>query len=148
MGTTRVERTITLAGVTPQQCWDYLTDLDNASAWNTFVKDAESPDEPGPGRRIEARVGFLGVSFTIRVRNTEHEEPTRYVIASSDRAPFEVELGSQVESVDGGTRMDSWTAIDPGRFFPVPGFVFRRAVERQFDKDLEILREQLESLAA
>lgn len=146
MTTVRIESTFVVEGVTRQQCWDYLEDVGNAREWNTFVQHAEALDPPGVGRRIRSHVGFLGITFPVDAVATEDDPPRRSVISS--RTPFRAEIGAELQDVDGGVEMTTWVEMSPGRFFPVPGFVLRTAVQRQYDRDAALLRDRLEGLAA
>lgn len=146
MADVRVESTFLVEGVTTQQCWDYLEDVDNAREWNTFVQRAEALDPPGVGRRIRSHVGFLNLTFPVEATVTESDRPRRSVISGS--APFRSQIGTEMRDVDGGVEMTTWVEMSPGRFFPVPGFVLRRAVQRQYDRDTSLLRRKLEGLAA
>ena len=144
MASVRVGSTFVVEGVTREQVWDYLEQIENAAEWNTFVESAESDDPPGVGRVIELHVGFLGVTFPVRAVATEAERPVRSVLEG--RRPFPSEIGMELADVDDGVEVTGWFEMAPGRFFPVPGFLLRRAVQKQYDHDTELLRRKLGEL--
>lgn len=145
MAKVRVGSTFLVEGVTRQQVWDYLEKIEHASEWNTFVDSAESPDPPGVGRQIFLHVGFLGLTFPVEAQAIASEEPERSVIEG--RKPFRSEMGMELEDAPGGVEMTGWFQMDPGKFFPVPKFVLKKAVQRQYDRDTELLKRKLEALA-
>ena len=145
MTTVRIESTFRVEGVTAQQCWEYLEDVDNAREWNTFVQHAEALDPPGVGRRIRSHVGFLNVTFPVEAVATESDPPRRSVISST--TPFSQQIGAELRDVGGGVEVTAWVEMSPGRFFPIPGFVLRKAVQRQYDRDTALLRQRLGDLA-
>lgn len=145
MAKVRVGSTFFVEGVTRQQVWDYLEQIEHASEWNTFVESAESPDPPGVGRQIFLHVGFLGLTFPVEAVATVSDEPERSVIEG--RKPFRSEIGTEMAEAEGGVQMTGWFEMDPGKFFPVPKFVLKKAVQRQYDKDTALLQRRLEELA-
>ena len=145
MRTVRVGSTFAVAGVTRQQVWDYLEEIEHASEWNTFVHSASSDDPPGEGREIELRVGFLGITFGVHAVATESVPPRRSVVEG--HKPFPSEIGMEVEEAEHGVDVTGWFEMTPGKFFPIPKFILRRAVQQQYDHDTELLRRKLEELA-
>lgn len=145
MAAHRFEDSFDVVGVTPQSCFDFLSDPTNGASWASFAQEVVPHGEPGPGQQVEARIGLLGASFSVMTRVTTWEEPHAYVLSGD--APFRGELGSRLAPIDGGTRVHSHMAMDPGRFFPVPGMVLRRALKLQFDRDTSALHRCLAALA-
>ncbi len=145
MATVRVGSTFHVAGVTREQVWAYLEKVEHAAEWNTFVQAASSDDPPGVGREIELRVGFLGITFPAHAVATESDQPRRSVIEG--RRPFSAEIGMELTATADGVEVEGWFEMSPGKFFPVPGFALRRAVQRQYDNDSALLRSRLQALA-
>lgn len=141
----RLDDVFIVRGVVPQQCFDYIVDPDNGTEWNGFAKHVEAHGDPGVGRRIEARIGFLGLTFPLTSHVTVWDEPTDYVL--SGEVPFTTRLGANFTAVAEGTEVDAFLEADPGRFFPVPRFALRKALKLQFDRDIAKLRTHLEHLA-
>lgn len=145
MSTVRVGSTFPVEDVTREQVWDYLEKIEHAAEWNTFVRSAASDDPPGVGREIELRVGFLGITFGVHAVTTEADRPTRSVLEG--RRPFHSEIGMELEEAEHGVEVTGWFEMSPGKFFPVPKFVLRRAVQKQYDHDTELLRRRLQEIA-
>lgn len=142
----RLEDTFVVRGVGPQQCFDYIVDPDRGTEWNGFAKSVEAIGGPGVGRRIEARIGFLGITFPLTSHVKVWDEPSRYVLEGS--VPFHTELGADFTAQGEDTRVDAFLVADPGKFFPVPRIVLRKALKVQFDRDVGHLRERLEALGS
>jgi hypothetical protein len=141
----RLDDVFIVRGATPQQCFDYIVDPDHGTEWNGFARSVEAHGGPGVGRRLEARIGFLGITFPLTTHVTVWDEPTDYVIEGS--VPFLTRLGANLVAVAEGTEVDAFLEADPGRFFPVPRFALRKALKVQFDRDITNLRSHLEELA-
>lgn len=141
----RLEDTFLVAGVSREQCFEYIVDPDNGAEWASFAKEIRAHGERGPGRTIEARVGFLGLTFGVAGHVATWEEPRAYVIAG--KVPFYGELGAHLREVEQGTEVDAHLMVEPGRYFPVPGMVLRKALRRQFDRDVGALKHHLRALA-
>ncbi len=140
-----LETSYVVAGVTAAQCFAYLGDPANGTEWNSFAKEVIAHGEEGLGRVVETRVGFLGITFGVNGTCTEWELDTRYALTT--RFPFHAVIGASFEEEVGGTRVHSFFQIEPGKFFPVPKLVLRRALKMQFDKDVKQLRGCFERLA-
>lgn len=144
MATVRIGSTFRVEGVTREQVWDYLDAVEHAAEWNTFVHSATSPDPSGEGRRLELRVGFLGITFPAHAVVTVSDRPRRSVIEG--RRPFPSEIGMELADDRDGVAVTGWFEMSPGKFFPVPKVLLRKAVQRQYDHDTELLRRKLEEL--
>lgn len=146
MSLIHLEESFVVDGVTPQQCFDYVTDVANAGEWNTFVRSATAEGDVGVGREIHAKVQFLiPLPFEITTTVTTCEEPGRYTVTS--RFPFTADLGVQLEAQGDATACTYFFDMQPTKFFPVPKIVLRRAVKVQFDRDGALLRRRLVALA-
>ena len=146
MSLVHLEETSVIAGVTPQQCFDYITDVDNASEWNTFVKSATADGEVAVGRVVHARIQFLiPLPFEIKSTVTTCEEPARYTITST--FPFTAHLGSRFDEHPDGTEFTYFLDMEQTKFFPVPKIILRKALKTQFDRDGKLLRTCLGKLA-
>lgn len=141
----RLDDVFIVRGVAPQACFDYVTDPDRGTEWNGFATHVEAHGPPGVGRRIEARIGFLGIDFPLTSHVAVWDEPTDYVLEGS--VPFTTRLGAHFTEVAEGTEVDAFLEAEPGRFLPVPRFALRKALKLQFDRDIRQLREHLEELA-
>ncbi len=101
----RLEETFLVPGVSRQACFDYLADPANGADWASFAREIRAHGERGPGREIEARIGFLGVTFGVMGHVATWDEPSAYVIAG--RVPFYGELGAHLREAGDGTEVDS-----------------------------------------
>lgn len=138
------EETFDVPGVSPQRCFDYLADPSNGAEWASFADEIIGHGDPGPGRRVEARIGFLGLTFGVNSHVTVYEEPEEYVLSGT--VPFEGHIGARLRPIADGTEVEAFFGVEPGRFFPVPGIVLRKALQRQFDRDVAALRDRLRAL--
>ena len=142
---TRLEETFAVPGVPPQRCFDYIADPANGADWASFAREVTADGEPGVGRRVHAHVGFLGATFAVPSTVTVWDEPHAYVLAST--TPFRGAIGASLAASGDGTAVTAHIEVDTGRYFPVPGLVLRRALQRQFDRDVGALRTHLRGLA-
>lgn len=142
-----IEETFDIAGVTPQQCFDYITDVDNGSDWNSFVKSATAEGPIEVGRVIHAKIQFLiPLPFEITSTVTTCEEPGAYTITST--FPFTAHLGGRfADDGAGGTEVVFSLEMEPTKFFPVPKIVLKKALQKQFDKDRKTLQASLQALS-
>jgi carbon monoxide dehydrogenase subunit G len=135
-----------ITGVTPQQCFDYIDDVENVGEWLSVAKSATVEGERGLGRVINAKIQFIiPLPFTIKVTVTSYEEPVRYAVTS--KVPFTCELGGSFEEIPGGTRLTYFITMEPTKFFPVPRMVLKKALTSQFRKDGRLLQAALQRLA-
>lgn len=137
--------TFEVPGVPRARVFAYLAEPSNGAHWATFAQRIIGHGEPRVGQRVEARVGFLNVTFGIDATVTTHDAPRQLVLTGT--SPFDGEIGARLDALADGTRVHAHLEVDPGRFFPVPGIVFRRALRRQFDTDVANLRRELRTLA-
>lgn len=140
----RLDQSFEVPGVSPHRCFEYIVDPAHGHEWASFAKEIRAHGERGEGRRLEARIGFLGVTFGVDSTVTTWDEPTEYVITGT--VPFHGQLGARLHPLGDGTRVASFLVVEPGKFFPVPGMVLRRALRKQFDRDVASLRDHLRAL--
>lgn len=146
MSLVHLDDTFHIAGVTPQECFDYITDVDNGAEWNTFVRSATAEGDLDVGRVIHAQIQFLiPLPFTINSEVTTCEVPSAYTITS--HFPFDADLGAKMAEEGNGTAFTFFLDMKPTRFFPVPKVVLKKALRVQFDRDKKLLRERLQALA-
>jgi hypothetical protein len=141
----RLDTTYVVPGVTPAQCFAYVGDVSNGTEWNSFVKEVIAHGEEGIGRVVESRIGFVGITFGVKGEVTEYEKDVLYAVTSS--FPFRAVLRARYSPEGDGTRVHSEFEIEPGKFFPVPKIVLRKALKLQFDKDTKTMRACLAKLA-
>lgn len=136
------EETRTIRGADPEQVFDYVADPDNASAWMGMVSDATADGEPRVGRRITATASLLGVRLDAEQEVTVCDRPNRYGWGGAK--PFPTTYDWTFTGVDQGTRVDLLVEVEP-RGLPGGAFVVKRTLGRQVSKDLDRLKDALET---
>jgi carbon monoxide dehydrogenase subunit G len=120
---------------TPEEVFDYLTDVSNLPAWQASVKSATLRDG-----RIEESRSLLGRELRTSLEIVEREEPRVFTLRALD-SPVPFTVRHELEPADGGTRLTETAEGD------VPGFaagLLARRAEKQFRKDFERLKQILE----
>jgi carbon monoxide dehydrogenase subunit G len=129
---------------TPDEVFDYLTDVSNLPAWQSGVHAAELVGEPGPGAKIQEHRHLLGRELRTTLAIEEYQRPRLLALRALDSpVPFSVRHVLEVNGT--GTRLTVTGEGDAGmlpRF--ALGIVARRA-EKQFRKDFERLKNLLEA---
>jgi uncharacterized protein YndB with AHSA1/START domain len=128
----------------------YAVDPDKATEWyrNIETVEWETPPPLEAGTRLAFVAQFLGrtLAYTYEVR--EHVPGERFVM-STDEGPFPMETTYTWEDAgDGATRMTLRNRGEPSGFTKVTTPMMAAAMRRANRKDLERLKEILESRAA
>ncbi len=146
MSAVELHESFNITGVTPQQCFDYIDDVDNVGEWLSVAKSATAEGDKGLGRIVIAKIQFIiPLPFTVKVTVTSYDEPHRYAVTST--IPFTCELGGTFEEIRNGTRLTYFLTMQPTKFFPVPKMVLKKALSLQFRKDGRLLEAALQRLA-
>jgi hypothetical protein len=122
--------------------WDYVTDVANDASWRTGV------DESGWQHGEAIGVGALG--YTVagdqkaewRVVSLEEGERVEWELLSG---PIKGRGGYHLVPVEGGTQFTLLADIEPTGWLRLLGPVFARIGRRQNQRDVEKLRDILES---
>ena len=85
MGPQRLEESFDVPGVPVQTCFEYISDTSNGADWASFAVEVIGHGEPGPGQRVEARIGFLGITFGVDTTVSTWDEPHAYVLSGRGR---------------------------------------------------------------
>jgi carbon monoxide dehydrogenase subunit G len=134
----RAEVSIEIAR-TPEEVYDYLTDVSNLPHWQSGVRAATRE-----GARIQERRHMLGRELSTTIAVEEEERPRVFVIRALD-SPVPFTVRHTLEPSGGGTRL---TVVGEGDAGLLPGFasgIMARRAEKQFRKDFERLKRLLES---
>jgi carbon monoxide dehydrogenase subunit G len=135
----RAELTIEIAR-TPEEVFDYLTDVSNLPAWQSGVHAARRE-----GDRIHESRHMLGRELSTTLAIEAEERPNVFAIRALDSpVPFTVRHELAPEGA-GGTRLHVVGEGDAGL---LPGFaagIMARRAEKQFRKDFERLKRVLET---
>jgi len=135
----RAELTVEIAR-TPEEVFDYLTDVSNLPSWQAGVRSARRE-----GDRIHESRHLLGRELTTTLAIDEEEPPRVFAIRALD-SPVPFSVRHELEpSGAGGTRL---TVVGEGDAGLLPGFaagIMARRAEKQFRKDFERLKRLLET---
>jgi uncharacterized protein YndB with AHSA1/START domain len=127
-----------------QEVFDYLTDVSRLPEWQSSAESAELEGSLGEGARIREVRTFMGRRAAATLEVTEYDPPRRFSLHVVE-GPIEYAVEHALEAVDGRTRI---RFVGRGETPRVPRLMqgaIRRAVERQFVRDLETLKRTLES---
>jgi carbon monoxide dehydrogenase subunit G len=134
----RAELSVEIAR-TPEDVFDYLTDVANLPAWQSGVHSASRD-----GDRIHESRHLLGRELTTTLAIDEEERPRVFAIRAVD-SPVPFTVRHTLESSGTGTRL---TVLGEGDAGLLPGFaagIMARRAEKQFRKDFERLKRLLEA---
>ena len=138
-----VEHTLEIARPR-DEVFEYLTDVSRLPEWQSSAESAELEGELREGARIKEVRTFMGRRANSTLEVSEYVPPSRFSLRVVE-GPIHYSVEHALEAVDGRTRI---TFIGRGETKRVPRLMHgavRRAVERQFVKDLELLKRNLES---
>ena len=141
----RAELTIEVSR-TPEDVFDYLTDVSNLPVWQSGVHSAQIEDggEPRVGARIRESRHMLGRELNTTLEITEYDAPRVFSLRALD-SPVPFIVRHELEAHDGGTRLTVTGVGDAGL---LPGFaagIMARRAEKQFRRDFERLKRLLEA---
>lgn len=125
----------------------YAADPDNATRWYENIESVEweTPPPLGVGTRVAFVAHFLGRRLAYTYEVLEHVPGERLVMTTS-QGPFPMTTTYRWEdSAGGGTRMTLRNAGEPSGFAKVGAPMMARAMRRANRKDLERLKQVLES---
>jgi carbon monoxide dehydrogenase subunit G len=135
----RAELTVEIAR-TPDDVFDYLTEVANLPAWQSGVRSARRE-----GDRIHESRHLLGRELSTTLAIEEEERPRVFAIRTLDSpVPFSVRHELEPNG-SGGTKL---TVVGEGHAGLLTGFaagIMASRAEKQFRKDFERLKRLLES---
>jgi carbon monoxide dehydrogenase subunit G len=134
----RAELSVEIAR-SPEEVFDYLTDVSNLPRWQSGVHSAERE-----GSQIHESRHMLGRELQTTLEIEAEERPRLFTIrAVASPVPFTVR--HELEPSGAGTKL---TVIGEGDAGLLPGFasgIMARRAEKQFRKDFERLKQLLEA---
>jgi carbon monoxide dehydrogenase subunit G len=134
----RAELSVEIAR-SPEEVFDYLTDVSNLPRWQSGVHSAERE-----GSQIHESRHMLGRGLQTTLEIEAEERPRLFTIrAVASPVPFTVR--HELEPSGAGTKL---TVIGEGDAGLLPGFasgIMARRAEKQFRKDFERLKRLLEA---
>lgn len=127
----------------------FAADPDHATAWYENIKAVDWETEPplAVGSRLSFVATFLGrrLAYTYELRELV---PGERLVMSTAEGPFPMETTYTWEDTPaGGTRMRLRNRGEPSGFSRIAAPIMARAMRRANTKDLERLKEILESAA-
>jgi uncharacterized protein YndB with AHSA1/START domain len=129
----------------PAEVAAYMTDPTNDPEWIGGVSEARLEGEPPvrPGSRVARVAGFLGkrVDYVNEVLALDAEHLDMRSVA----APFPMRITYSFTPDGGATVVRNRVRGEPGGFFAVFGPLLAPMVRRSVQRDLERLRDVLES---
>ena len=135
----RAELTVEIAR-TPEDVFDYLTDVSNLPSWQSGVHAARRE-----GDRIHESRHMLGRELSTTLAVEAEDRPSLFAIRALDSpVPFTVRHELAPDGA-GGTRLH---VVGEGEAGMLPGFaagIMARRAEKQFRKDFERLKRVLEA---
>lgn len=129
---------------------EYACDPDHATAWYQNIKsvDWRTPPPLAVGSRIAFVAEFLGRRLAYTYEVIEHVAGERFVMRTSE-GPFPMQTAYTWQDAPGGrTKMTLRNSGEPTGFARVAGAAMAAAMRRANRKDLQRLREILESAAS
>ena len=137
----RFEETRHITGMKPDAVFDYITDPANGPELVSAAKNVKAEGEPGEGRVLVTKAGFMGMDFESRSTVTEWDRPNRYAFSGDE--PFHLGFDFKLSEEDGGTKVDASLETDPGSFFPLGSKMVGKRIGKQFSKDLDKIEKDL-----
>jgi carbon monoxide dehydrogenase subunit G len=134
----RAELTVEIAR-SPEEVFDYLTDVANLPKWQSGVHAATRD-----GDNIRESRHLLGRELSTTLAIEEEERPRVFAIRAVD-SPVPFSVRHTLEPAGDGTRL---TVVGEGDAGLLPGFaagIMARRAEKQFRKDFERLKRLLEA---
>jgi uncharacterized protein YndB with AHSA1/START domain len=127
-----------------EEVFEYLTDVSRLPEWQSSAESAELEGELGNGALVREVRTFMGRRAASTLEVTEYEPPRRFSLRVVD-GPIRYSVEHDLQALDGRTRV---RFVGRGETRGIPRLMqgtVRRAVERQFVKDLEAFKRTLES---
>jgi uncharacterized protein YndB with AHSA1/START domain len=128
------------------EVWTYITDPDRAPEWQASAIEVKR-ESPGPiavGSRWTEVRKFLGKRIDQTMEVTELE-PERAFSLKARSGPVPIEVRHTFSAADGRTRIQVDFKGEPGGFFKLAEPLVVRTAQRQFQGDLDTLKDLLES---
>ena len=122
-----------------------MSDASKNTQWVSAVSEVtKTSDGPiGVGTTYHSVGRFLGRRIESDITYTEFEPVRSYAFEST--TPFPLTATFTYESVADGTRVEQVVEAEPGGFFKLVGPLLVTAAKRQFQNDLDTLRDFMEA---
>ncbi len=126
--------------------FDFITDLTNDSQWQTGVqtveKTSDGPIQPGTTWKYVSH--FLGRDVEAQIEVTSYDAPNEVKFKTiSGPIPFENTV--RFSAQEGGTLVSISGQAEFGGFFKLAEGLVSKQLNKQIDKDTEVLKNLLEA---
>jgi uncharacterized protein YndB with AHSA1/START domain len=142
----RIELTVAIARPL-QEVFDYLSDVERLPEWQQSALAARSEAPLAEGVRIEERRRVLGREIENELEVTAYEPPRRLTLRAL-RGPVRFTVDHELVADGGSTLLHVNARGGSGRFMKLAEPLLARTAEDEMRKDLDRLKEILESRAA
>ena len=128
-----------------EEVFAVLSDSSNGPKWISGEVESKKTSDGSIGVGTTwHRVGkFLGRRIEVDSKYTEFEANRKLVITATSPFPFTSEF--TLEPVAAGTRVNQVIEAEPGGFFKLVGPLLETVARRQFQNDLDNLRDLMEA---
>ncbi len=125
-----------------------IGNVENSPKWSSAALEAKQTS-PGP-MGVGTTGRFVGKLFGRRIESesevTEFEPNRRYTWQSKS-GPFPIKGSATFEQIEGGTRVNTTVEVEPGGFFKLAEPLVVSMAKRQFQSDLDNLKDLMEANA-
>ncbi len=125
-----------------------VSDIENTPKWTSGALEAKqtSPGPIGVGTTTHSVNKFLGRRIENDSEVTEFE-PNRKFAWQSKSGPFPVQASVTLAQIEGDTRVNLTIEAEPGGFFKLAEPLIVSSARRQFQSDLDNLKDLMEANA-
>jgi uncharacterized membrane protein len=125
-----------------------LSDPETSPQWSSASLESKKTSEGpiGVGTTSRSVSKLLGRRIETELEITEFEPNRRFVLHSKS-GPFPLQATVNFERLDGGTRVNVTVEAEPGGFFKLAEPLIVRTAKRQFQNDLDNLKDLMEANA-
>ena len=126
------------------EVFSYATDPSKVPEWNAIVQENSATDTPiRVGTRVTTRARFLGRRVDSVNEVTELVQNQKFV-QKTDK-PFPLTLTNLFSAAPGGTKLTTILEGEPGGFFKIGEPILVRIAKKQFQAQLDTMKELLEA---
>jgi uncharacterized protein YndB with AHSA1/START domain len=135
----------TTIGRSPAEVFAALQDLEKMPLWNSTLSEVrKTSDGPLAAGSTLVYVGrFLGRGYESPSEYTEFEQDKSFV-SKTTSGPFDLEVATGLEDVDGGTKLTIQARGESRGFFKIAEPVVVRLTKRSFENAYDNLKTLLE----
>ncbi len=121
----------------------YMSNQENVPEWNSLVLESKAEGPMRRGTKVHQVAKFLGRKIELTSEVTEYEPNKKFAAKAS--APFPLTITNVFEAAGGGTRVMATAEGEVGGFFKLGEPIVGRIAQKQFQAQLDTLKEILEA---